>query len=128
MNQPPPPDAPAATADEQAIRERVKDFTSQVLQQGRVDPDAVREITRAVMGGTPGTTAAISADAREMFAEAVRTIDEALAKSAGDTHRALQQLASRGKDFTDNDLKEALVSLRRLEQDYGLRQPVSGRR
>jgi len=48
----------------------------------------------------------------------VRELDEALVKSASETHSALQQLASRGKDFTDNDLKEALVSLRRLEQDY----------
>ncbi|MGB7010152.1 MAG: DUF6781 family protein, partial [Pseudolabrys sp.] len=30
----------------------------------------------------------------------------------------LQQLASRGKDFTDNDVKEALLSLRKLEEDY----------
>ena len=105
-------------AEDQEIREQVKGLTSQVLQQGRVDPDAVREIVRAMIGGTPGTPAASGADAREMFAEAVRTLDEALVKSASETHHALQQLASRGKDFTDNDLKEALVSLRRLEQDY----------
>jgi hypothetical protein len=43
---------------------------------------------------------------------------KALVKSASATHGALQQLASRGKDFTDNDLKEALVSLRKLEEDY----------
>jgi hypothetical protein len=53
-----------------------------------------------------------------MFADAVRGLDEALVKSASATHGALQQLASRGKDFTDNDLKEALVSLRKLEEDY----------
>jgi len=45
-------------------------------------------------------------------------LDEALVKSASATHGALQQLASRGKDFTDNDLKEALLSLRKLEEDY----------
>ena len=39
-------------------------------------------------------------------------------KSASATHGALQQLASRGQDFTDNDLKEALASLRKLEEDY----------
>ena len=39
-------------------------------------------------------------------------------KSAGAAHGALQRLASRGKEFTDNDLKEALVSLRRLEEEY----------
>ena len=53
-----------------------------------------------------------------MFADAVRGLDEALVKSASAAHGALQQLTSRGKDFTDNDLKEALVSLRKLEEDY----------
>lgn len=119
MDQPGAADvASSATAEDQEIRERVKGLTSQVLQRGRVDPDAVKGIVRAVMGGTPGTPAAIGTDAREMFGEALRTLDEALVKSASETHHALQQLASRGKDFTDNDLKEALVSLRRLEQDY----------
>lgn len=119
MNQPTTSDAAsAATAEDQEIRKRVKGFTSQVLQQGRVDPDAVREIVRAVMGGSPGNPTASRTNARELFAEAVRTLDEALVKSASETHHALQQLASRGKDFTDNDLKETLVSMRRLEQDY----------
>jgi hypothetical protein len=48
----------------------------------------------------------------------VRQLDDALVKSASATHGALQQLASRGQDFTDNDLKEALASLRKLEEDY----------
>ena len=110
--------ASAATAEDKEIRERVKDLTTQVLQGGRVDPDAVREIVRAVIGATPGTTAPSGADAREIFADAVRELDRALMKSASETHSALEQLASRGRDFSDNDLKEALVSLRKLEQDY----------
>jgi hypothetical protein len=93
-------------------------LTSQVLQQGRVDPEAVRDIVRAVIGRTPDNVAVNGAEARELFADAVRGIDEALVKSANATHDALQQLASRGRDFTDNDLKEALVSLRKLEEDY----------
>jgi hypothetical protein len=109
---------PAAAAEDQLIRERVKGLTSQVLQRGRVDPDAVREIVRAVIGGTPGNTVVNGADARDMFVDAVRGLDEALVKSASGTHQAMQQLVSRGKDFTDNDLKEALVSLRKLQQDY----------
>jgi uncharacterized protein DUF6781 len=110
--------APAATAEDKEIRDRVKDLTSQVLQRGRVDPDAVKEIVRAVIGGTPGNTDSGAADARDTFVDAVRKLDEALVKSASATHSALQQLASRGKDFTDNDLKEALLNLKRLEQDY----------
>jgi len=105
-------------SEDQAIRQRVKGLTSQVLQQGRVDPEAVRDVVRAVIGRPPGNAPVSSAEARERFADGVRALDEALVKSASATHGALQQLASRGKDFTDNDLKEALVSLRKLEEDY----------
>src|SRR5215813_15593726 len=111
-------DAAPAAVEDQPIRERVKELTSQVLQEGRVDPEAVREVASAVLGRTPGSTAMTGAKAREFFAEAVRELDEALVTSASAAHSALQQLASRGKDFTDNDLKEALVSLRKLEEDY----------
>ena len=107
---------PPVTEDE-AIRQRVKGLTSQVLQQGRLDPEAVRDVVRTVIGRTPGKTGVGSADAEELFADALRELDDALMKSASATHSALQQLTSRGKDFTDNDLKEALVSLRKLEED-----------
>ena len=111
-------DAAPSVTEDQAIRQRVKELTSQVLQQGRVDPDAVRDVVRAVMGRAPSETAASAGDARELFAAAVRELDEALMRSANATHSALQHLASRGKDFTDNDLKEALVGLKKLEEDY----------
>ena len=109
--------SPVATED-QVIRERVKGLTSQALQEGRIDPEAVRDIARAVIGGTPGNMGMSGVETRELFVESVRKLDEALVKSARATHDALQQLATRGKDFTDNDLKEALVSLRNLERDY----------
>ena len=108
----------AATGEDQPIRERVKDLTSQVLQQGRLDPEAVRDVVNAVLGRAAGSTTASGAKARELFADTVRQLDDALVKSASATHSALQQLASRGQDFTDNDLKDALVSLRKLEEDY----------
>jgi hypothetical protein len=111
-------DAAPAAVEDQPIRERVKEMTSQVLQQGRVDPEAVRDVVSAVLGRTPGSTVVSGVKGRELFADAVRQLDDALVKSASATHGALQQLASRGQDFTDNDLKEALVSLRKLEEDY----------
>jgi hypothetical protein len=107
-----------AVSEDEAIRQRVKGLTSQVLQQGRLDPEAVRDVVGTLIGRTPGKTGVGDADAGERFADAVRQLDDALMKSAGATHGALQQLASRGEDFTENDLKEALVSLRKLEQDY----------
>jgi hypothetical protein len=118
MPEPTTLDAASPATEDQAIRERVKGLTSQALQQGRVDPDAVRDVVRAVIGRTPGNVAVSGFETRELFADTVRLLDEALVRSASATHAALQQLASRGKDFTDNDLKEALVSLRKLEEDY----------
>ena len=55
-------DAAPAAVEDQPIRERVKELTSQFLQQGRVDPEAVREVASAVLGRTPGSTAVILHD------------------------------------------------------------------
>ena len=44
--------------EDQVIRERVKGLTSQALQQGRIDPEAVKDIVRTVMGGTPDSMGA----------------------------------------------------------------------
>jgi uncharacterized protein DUF6781 len=110
--------ASSTTNEDLVIRERVKGLTTKALQEGRIDPDAVRDIARAVIGGTAGNMAVSGAETRELFADMVGKLDAALMKSARETHDALQQLARRGKDFTDNDLKEALVSLRQLQQDY----------
>jgi DNA polymerase III gamma/tau subunit len=108
--------ASAVTDEDRAIRQRVRELTNQVLQHGRVDTEAVRDVVRAVTSQTAGNAG--SAETRELLADAVRTLDEALLKSASEAHGALQQLASRGKDFTDNDLKDALVALRKLQEDY----------
>ena len=108
-------DAPPAISDEdRAIRQRVRDITTQVLQQGRIDGDAVRDVVRAVTG----QPTASPVQAREMFADTVRALDESLVRSAAAAHEALQRLSARGQDFTDNDLKDALVGLRQLEADY----------
>ena len=74
-------DAAPAAVEDQPIRERVKELTSQVLQQGRVDPEAVRDVVSTVLGRTPGSTFVSGAKARELFADAVRQLDDALVKS-----------------------------------------------
>ena len=109
---------PPLTDEEQAIHERARDLTSQVLQQGQLDTNAVRDIVRAVTGQTTSEPAPTENEARESFPAAVRALDEALVKSASSTHETVQKLASRGKNFTENDLKEVLVRLRKLEEDY----------
>jgi uncharacterized protein DUF6781 len=106
----------AAEAD-QAIRERVRLLMNQILRAGQVDPEGVKEVMRAVTGGALSGTAP-TADASGMdFADAVRRLDAALVVSAEAAHRALETVAVRGKDVTDNDMKGALASLIKLQED-----------
>jgi phosphoribosyl-ATP pyrophosphohydrolase len=108
----------ASQRDEQLIRERVRDLTAQMMTTGRLDSEGVKEIVRTMGGGAAFQPAVDSPEARAAFAEAVRGLDETLQQSARATHDALQALAARGKDFGDNDLKEAFASLQKLQEDY----------
>jgi hypothetical protein len=106
-----------AAQQDQAIRERVRTLMGQLLQQGQIDPEAVKEVMRAVTGGAPsGTTPKDEAPGME-FADAVRRLDAALVVSAEAAHRALETIATRGKDVTDNDIKGALASLMKLQEN-----------
>jgi len=96
-------------AEEQAIRERVRDLTAQMLSSGRLDTEGVKEVVRAMSGGA-ARPPLDSAQARETLAESVRVLDHALQLSAQTTHEALQTLITRGKDFSDNDLKNAFAT------------------
>ena len=106
----PPETSPAE--EDHAIRERVRELMSQILRQGQIDPEGVKEVMRsgnrrcAVRDGLPR----LSASGTE-FADTVRRLDAALAIAAEATHRALETVAIRGKDVTDNDIKACASQL-----------------
>ena len=102
---------------EQAIRERVRELTAQVLAGGKLDTEGVKEVVRAMSGGAIKPPLD-STQAREAFAEALRSLDRALQTSSQAAHEALEALASRGKDFSDNDLKNAFAALQNLQGDF----------
>ena len=106
----------SAAEEDQAIRERVRVLMSQILRQGQIDPEGVKEVMRAVTGGTLSWTPPTDDAPGMEFADAVRRLDAALAVSAEAAHRALETVATRGKDATDNDIKGALASLMKLQE------------
>jgi hypothetical protein len=110
--------AAPAQADEQAIRARVRDLTAQMLSGGRLDTEGVKEVVRAMGVGVGLPPALDSEQARQAFADAIGDLDRALRDSAQAAHEALQALAARGKDFSDNDLKNAFASLQKLQENY----------
>jgi hypothetical protein len=109
---------PPTTDEDREIRQRVRELTSQLFQRGRVDTQSVQSVVRAVTGAGVPDTGLQDAEARQAFADTVKALDAALAKSADAVHLALERLAARGKDFSDNDLKDALLCLRNLQVDY----------
>jgi len=108
---------PEGQPDEQAIRERVRDLTAQMLSGGSLDTDGVEEVVRVMSGGAYRPPLE-GAGAREAFAQAIGGLDQALQHSAQAAHEALQALVARGKEFSENDLKNAFAALEKLQQDY----------
>jgi hypothetical protein len=99
------------------IRARVHDLTLAALQSRRFDRDAMRDVFRAVTAGV-ATGAEGAPDMRQALADGLKGMDQALARSAEAGATALKQMASTGRNFSDNDLKAALASLKRLEDDF----------
>lgn len=99
------------------IRGRVHDLTLAALQSRRFDRDAMRDVYRGVTAGL-ATAAPDAPDMRQAIADGLKGMDEAIARSAEAGAAALKQLASTGKSFSDSDLKAALVSLKRIEDDF----------
>jgi hypothetical protein len=99
------------------IRGKVHDLTLAALQSRRFDGNAMRDVFRAVTAGV-ATGAEGSPDMRQALADALKGMDQALAKSAQAGAAALKQLASSGKNFSDSELKSALATLKKLEDDF----------
>jgi hypothetical protein len=104
-----------ASEEDQVIRQRVRHLASEALRRGRVDPEAVRGIVLAMTGPMQHEIIG-DTDNRQKFAEAAKRMGAELVSSASVAHAALEQVASRGQGFTDNDLKEALATLTKLEE------------
>ena len=113
----PPETSATGAGEDQAIRERVRLLMTQLLRQGQIDPEGVKEVMRAVTGGAPSATTPTTGASGMEFAAAVRRVDAALMVSVEAAHRALETVASRSKDVTDNDIKGALASLMKLQED-----------
>lgn len=101
------------------IRERVRDLTLAALQRRRLDPESVREVLHAMGEGITVGADRRAGDVRQAASEAFRGLDEALQKAAEAGHLALRQLTSSGRDFSENELRQSLANLRRMEEDFG---------
>jgi hypothetical protein len=100
------------------IRSKVHDITLFALQRHRFDRQGIRDVVRAVTEGLAQGAEKRQTDIRRVLSEGIKGLDEAIVKSAEAGHAALKQLVTSGKDFSDNEIKQALANFRKLEDDF----------
>jgi len=100
------------------IRARIRDMTLLALTSGRFDRHSMREVVRAVTEGMALGAEQSRADFRKALAEAFHGMDEALTRSAETGRVALSQFVASGKSLSDTEIKQALATMKRLEDDF----------
>jgi hypothetical protein len=100
------------------IRSRVHELTLEALKSRRFDREAMREVVRAVTEGITRGAEGSRLGVRQTIAEGFRGMDEALTASVRAGHEALRQMVATGRGVSENEVRQALAGLRKLEEDF----------
>lgn len=100
------------------IRTRVRDTTLLALNARSLDTKEMKSVIKSVTEGINLGLDKRAGEIKAALSEAMAGLDEALMKSAEATHLALRQITSQGKDFSDHELKDALETLKCLEEEF----------
>ncbi len=107
--------ASESVASGEGIRERVRELTLRALQERRLDLHGTREVMRAMTEGISLGAQKRGSHMREALSEAFAGMDQAVSKAAQASSLALQEMSSRGREFTDTELRQGLERMRAME-------------
>jgi hypothetical protein len=107
-----------ALKEDSDIRTKVRDMTLDSLQNRRLDVTQIKEVVRMITEGVSLGVEHRGPEMKHALREAASGMDDALKKAAEATHLALQQLTSQAKDFSEQELKQSLESLKSLESEF----------
>lgn len=112
----------AAVADSvksgEHIHERVRDLTLRAFQARRFDYEGMKEVLEAMTAGISLGAGQRAGHVKGAVAEALAGLDQALMKSAQASQLALQELATKSREFSDSELKQAIEQMKKLESDF----------
>ena len=100
------------------VGRRVRDLTLNALANRRFDREGIREVVRAVTEGVAAAAPTSGGSMRKVMGQAFRGMDEALTKSVEAGEAALRQMVATGRGITDNEVKQALAGLKKIEEDF----------
>ncbi len=99
------------------IREQVRNLTLRALRGKGLDVEGTKQVVRALTEGISLGTRR-GGEAGQALKEAFAGLDEGLGKAAEASRLALQEMAARGQQLRDEDLKVALDQLKSLEGSF----------
>jgi hypothetical protein len=100
------------------VTRRVRDITLEALRARRFDREGIRDVVRAVTEGMAAAAPAGGGSMRQAMGQAFRGMDEALQRSVQAGEEALKQMIATGRGISDNEVKQALAGLKKIEQDF----------
>jgi hypothetical protein len=100
------------------VTRRMRDLTLDALRNRSFDRERIREVVRAVTEGMAAAAPASGGTLRHAMGQAFRGMDEALTKSVEAGESALRQMVATGRGVADNEVKQALAGLKKIEQDF----------
>ncbi len=100
------------------IQKAVRDITLKALTRGELDQDAIRKVSGDVVKGVQEAATVQGVRAKDVVAEAVAGVDEALAHAAQALKLSIEEAAGRAEKFSREDLAKARESVKNLEGDF----------
>jgi len=100
------------------IQKAVRGITLKALTKGELDQDAVRRVTSEVVKGIQEAATVQRVLAKDVVAEAVAGLDEALAHAAQALKLSLEEAAGRAGTFSREDLAKARENLAHFEGNF----------
>jgi len=100
------------------VARQMRDITLEALKNRRFDREGIREVVRAVTEGMAAAAPASGGSMRKVMGQAFRGMDDALTKSVEAGEAALRQMVATGRSISDNEVKQALAGLKKIEEDF----------
>jgi hypothetical protein len=100
------------------VTRRFRDLTLDALRNRRFDREGIRDVVRTMTEGMAAAAPASGGTLRKAMGQAFRGMDEALTKSVEAGEAALRQIVATGRGISDNEVKQALAGLKKIEEDF----------
>ena len=100
------------------VSRRIRDLTLEALSNRRFDREGIRDVVRSVTEGMAAAAPASAGTMRKTMGAAFRGMDDALTRSVEAGEEALRKMVAAGRSINDNEVKQALAGLKKIEDDF----------